>query len=494
MTTSCGSRSRLGYGSDMGRAGLVVCVAAEAALLVLGNRPEALITLLLFLVSLAGFALLLLGQREREAVTARTLALVVGGLLALAVAMPPRQSLDSHSYAMYGRMVATYHTSPYTHRPNDFPDDVWTKRVSKPWRKVPSVYGPAFTAVSAAGMAVAGTSLLAGRLFFQLLAALAVALALWLLYRRTHDVAAVACLGLNPVVVVSVVNGAHNDALVGLAVLGAALLALDGRWRWAGFVLALGVMVKVVAILSLGGLAVWAWRRRGLAAAAAAGITGGATCLVGYALAGGRAALAPLRLARLDVSGASIWNVPRRSLTLELVEDTGMRGKVAGAIVRGRISELSMLAVAALLLVIIIPRLRAPTPAFAMGGAMVAYLLGGAYVLPWYAFIALPALALHWRSRLNLLVTTLAALLGAAYGPRWALSADELHRLMADYSTRVIPAVEVAAIAALLVAAALQLRRTSRVSFDVLPGDVLAGVGLAGQAEDPVAKDVAHHL
>ena len=81
--------------------------------------------------------------------------------------------------------------------------------------------------------------------------------------------------------------------------------------------------------------------------------------------------------------------------------------------------------------------------------------------------------------------------MGAAYGPRWWLSADTLHRLMDLFSTRVIPAFEVACILGLIAAAAAHLLRAS---LDVLPRDVLAGVRLARQAKDPVAEDVPHHL
>ena len=440
------------------RAGLAVSVVAQVGVLAVGNETGGGLGLGLFLLALAGFATMLIGQHRQPVVGARILACIIAGLLIVAVVIAPRQSLDTRSYAMYGRMVSHYHVSPYTHQPSDFPSDPIAKRVSRFWQNVPSVYGPTFTVLSAAGMWVAGSSPLFARLFFQGLAALAVALALLLIYRKTGDIAAVACLGLNPVVIVSVVNGGHNDALVGLAVLGAVVLALDERWALAGFVLALGAMVKIVALLSLAGLVLWAWRRRGLRTASTAAAVGAGSVLVGYALCGGRAVLAPLRIARLEVSGGSIWNLPRHNMMADLMED-GLRGKAAGLIARGRIAEISLLVVIALLLVVVLPRLRDPTPTLAAGGAVLAYLLAGAYVLPWYAFIVLPALSLHWKSRLNLLVTALAALLVAAYGPRPTVATSSVYRALIAFTTDVLPAFELAAIALVITWAALEARR-----------------------------------
>jgi hypothetical protein len=61
-------------------------------------------------------------------------------------------------------------------------------------------------------------------------------------------------------------------------------------------------------------------------------------------------------------------------------------------------------------------RLRSqPVPALAVVGTVAAYLLAGAYVLPWYAVWALPAAALARRSWIAILVAADAAFLVAAY-------------------------------------------------------------------------------
>ena len=114
---------------------------------------------------------------------------------------------------MDGRIVAHYGDSPYTHAPADYPHDPHPRGRSAPGGGTrQSLYGPAFTAVSAGIASVAGTDLLANRLGFQLLAAACVLALLLLLYRTTRDPVVVALIGCNPVVLIEVVNLGRNDA------------------------------------------------------------------------------------------------------------------------------------------------------------------------------------------------------------------------------------------------------------------------------------------
>jgi hypothetical protein len=85
-----------------------------------------------------------------------------------------------------------------------------------------------FVAYAAGVASIAGPHPLLERGGFQLGAALAVALALWLLWRATGMSSALVRLALHPVVSATIVNGGHNDAFVGLAVLAALLLGRTG--------------------------------------------------------------------------------------------------------------------------------------------------------------------------------------------------------------------------------------------------------------------------
>ncbi len=119
-------------------------------------------------------------------------------LMTVAVVEPPSESRDLWSYAMNGRIVEHYGNSPYTHAPAEYPHDPLLAQIDATWRHTRSLYGPAFTAVSAGIMSVAGGSLLSARLGFQLLAALCVLAVLILLIRTTRDPVVVLLVGCNP--------------------------------------------------------------------------------------------------------------------------------------------------------------------------------------------------------------------------------------------------------------------------------------------------------
>jgi len=396
-------------------AAVAVAAGGTAASLLEGSRAPLGPTLAVTLVGYIGLGVLLLTDRDAGP-TGKAVLTVSGGLLALAVIVPPTQSHDVWAYAMYGRIVAKHHASPYLHSPAKYPNDPVFHRMDLIWQHTRSVYGPAFTAVSAGAMAVIGTSSLGARFFFQLVSAIAVALTLWLIWRHTRSPTAVALIGLNPLVIISVVNGGHNDALVGLAILGSVLLVGKQRWEVAGICLAGAVLVKLTAGLPFLAIAVWVWRRHGLRAAWRMCIFGGLLIVVGYLAAGGKLVLGPLQQAQLHSSGASVWNQLRRHLTFQAVAN-GLRGGVAGHQVRHTLSTVATGAVLGLGGLAVGRRLHHENPAIIAGAAVVAYLLLGFYVLPWYLAWGLPVLALAWRSKFTWIAALHGALLHLAYVP-----------------------------------------------------------------------------
>lgn len=379
------------------RAGVLVVVGATAAALPLGSQAAAGARLALLAVAAVAFAGVLVAHARRPFLSVR--AVVVGSavLVGVAVAVPPQGSADLWSYAAYGRIVAHYHRSPYRTEPDDLaPADPIGARVSPAWRATPSVYGPAFVAVAAGGSKLAGSSPTANRLFWQGLAAVAVLASLVLLARQGAGAGALAFLGLNPAVALTVVNGGHNDALVGLGVLAGVMLAERRRPVPAGAALGLAALVKVVALLPLGAVAVWTWRRGDRRGATRTLGTGAGLVLLGYALAGGRAALRPLSALAGAHSRASAWT---------------LLGRVVPVL------ETPAVAVCALVVVlgaVVLGRWRPPL-ALLVGAVVVISLVGAPYVLPWYAASALPVLALHWRSPVAFVGTATALGLAASY-------------------------------------------------------------------------------
>ena len=385
--------------------GALAVTAVATALVTLPGRGAAPgRTLVLLTLAFAGWTALLVIARRWGTLTRRTVLAValMGG--AVAVVAPPVGSTDVSSYAVYGRMVSAHHASPYTHVPADFPDDPWLPRMATFWHHTGSVYGPLFTAGSAAVMAAAGRSFTAGRLLFQLLALAAFVVILLLVDRSTGgDPGALVFIGLNPLLVASVVNGAHNDILVGAAVLAAVVVVMGGvadrRLALAGAAVAAACLVKLVAVLGLVAVVAWLWRHHGRRAAAVLAGSGLAVTAAGYLLAGGPRALRPLLDARDRALLPSVWGYPRRWLH----HDVG---------------GLALASIAVLAAIVIAGRLGARSPASPVGGALFAYLLGGAYVMAWYPAWVLPVVAARWRSRLATLVAVQSSLLLLAFVER----------------------------------------------------------------------------
>jgi hypothetical protein len=387
----------------------------------------------LLLAGVVTFAALIVLERRVPRLTAPQVMTFSALVLIIAVAVPPQASRDLWSYAMYGRAVSHYHESPYTHVAADHPGDPIFPQVHRAWHHTPSVYGPVFTAVSAAGMAAAGNSPLKVRLFFQGLAAAAVLTALALLHRSGAPPGALLLLGLNPVTVIGIVNNGHNDILVGVGVLAAVLLLRARRTRAAGVALALACLVKVVAVVPLGALAIWLWRRDRRAAVEMAGV-GGAIAAFGYLMSGGMSALSPLEHASGHISEMSV---------LDGMEDAARAASATPSLV-------VWLVVAIAIAVVVLGWQRRNDPTAVAVAAVFAYLLAAPYVLPFYAGWILPTLALTWRSRLSRMAMAHSCAMLVLYSVRAWTTPDLRHWL--DTGRGVLPVFEVAVLLALMVA------------------------------------------
>jgi Glycosyltransferase family 87 len=366
-------------------------------------------------------------------------------LAVVAVLTPPHGSTDMWSYVMYGRVLAVHHASPYLHAPASYQADPFLHRVSSGWRSARCVYGPVFVGIAALIALVAGHSAVAARIGFQGMEALAVVAALLVVGRVTRSRASVLWLGLQPIVWLSAVNGGHNDALVGLGVLVAAVVASRRRVALAGAVLAAAALVKVTALLALVGVVPWVFTAYGRKEAlrllgVCAGIVATATVLL-------PASLHVLASSDHRVSRASAWNVVR----LWLVPVGAHRGTGAPLDVLLLAAGLAVLVLACALGFVF---RREPDPFPGAGAAAASYMAVGAYVLPWYAMWSLPSLAATTRR-------TFASVAAAGYG--LLLAAYELPQshphsawdpLFRDIVTRVLPVpVAVAFVVAAIVGA-----------------------------------------
>lgn len=193
------------------------------------------------LITLATFAHLVLAV-SRARVPLAVIIVAGAGMLTTAVAAEPHGT-DLWVYQSYGRLIVEYHDNPYVTPPVEHLDDPVIHRMHGYYIGDRAIYGPVLMGLAAVSAATTGTDYTAARLFWQGLAALAVALAAWLLWRRTGQAGLVLFL-LNPLVVYQVVHLAHIDAVIGLALLAGVLLAERERWVWAALAFTVAALVK----------------------------------------------------------------------------------------------------------------------------------------------------------------------------------------------------------------------------------------------------------
>lgn len=339
----------------------------------------------------------------RGRLSVRTVVMVGVALHVLAFVLPLFISRDVYSYSYYGRMVSEYGVNPYTHTPGEFLRDPFYLYVSHFWIDSPSVYGPAFSAL-AGGVTWLTSGVAATIKGFKLVAALASVATMLLVVLAARRVrperAAFAGLlvGWNPVIIFHNVAGGHNDALVGLAIAGAALLLLMRRDLWATAVMVLGALVKATAVIPLLVMLV------GSVAARPPGRRlrwAGAHFLVGAAVA--LPFIVPFfsledpTMGQLELSTRQGWLAPSRFLVITL---RGLVRAFAGDLAGDLTSAVVRIVFPALLALTLFgiarhtardpDRLRPEIVVAAMGWAILFGLMMAPILLPWYAAWMIP--------------------------------------------------------------------------------------------------------
>jgi hypothetical protein len=344
---------------------------------------------------LYGVVLVRLRDLPARVVMSAIVALHVVFLLA-----PPLLSQDVFSYIAYARLGVKHSLNPYTHSPLDIPGDpVFGFAGSK---DAVSVYGPLFTLLTypLAPLGVAGA--------FWTLKAVAAACSLGivgLVWKGARllgrdPVLAAAFVGLNPLVLVHVVAGAHNEAwVVLLTVAGIVVWSAGHRPQATGHrPRGTGLATAAVGIKASAGLVVpflvIADRqrlRRSLVAAVAVLV---ALALLGFAVFGTHA-LDALSFLNSNQARSSRWSFPYKTAQL------------LGAVLPGdrldyRTASRVLYSVAfgAVCLWLLWRTWRGENPIRAAGWATFAILIASAWLVPWYVLWLLPLAALAADRRL----------------------------------------------------------------------------------------------
>ncbi len=337
---------------------------------------------------------------------------VVWGAIVLALlvfaCLPPLLSHDVYSYVDYARLDALHHLDPYLHAPDAVPSDPAFSHVT--WTESASAYGPLFTLATyplawlPVGVAVC---------VLKALCAGAVLLTAWIVsrlaaQRGVDPTRAAAFVALNPLVLVHVVGGPHNDALAILLItLGVGGL-LTARELSGGAALVAAIAIKASAAVTLPfAFLATASRPTGLKVAFREG-----NRPVGRLLAGGA-------LAVLVVGGVAYlafgWNwLHAFTLAGENQDRTSyMSIPITAARLTGLDPDATRLAAgilyATLVAYLLVWTYRGGDWLRATAWATTGLLLATAWLLPWYILWPLPAAALSRDRLLQVLILGLTA-------------------------------------------------------------------------------------
>lgn len=323
-------------------------------------------------------------------------------LLAFAVA-PVLLSHDVYSYVDYARLGVVHGLDPYVYAPDAVPTDPAYAEVT--WTEATSAYGPLFTLATyplawlSVGLAVAT---LKGVAAFSVgaLALLVARIASW---RGVDPLRAAAFVALNPLVLVHVVGGAHNDGLTMLLAMLAVAALLSGRElaAGAGFVAAFAVKASAIvvapfALVASGRPQPASDRKRRLGSLLAGGALAAVAIALGASLAFGWDWTGAFGLAGENQDRTSYMSIPITYARLTGLDPNPVRA--AALVLYG-----------AAVVYLLVRTWRGLDWVRAAAWASFGLLLASAWLLPWYLIWVLPLAAISRDRPLQLLTLALTA-------------------------------------------------------------------------------------
>jgi hypothetical protein len=365
-------------------------------------------------------------------------------------------------------------------RLSSFPHDPFVATASVQWLHTHSLYGPVFTLMSAAIARTWAGSPGGTVLVFKLVSGLAIAAATGfaaltaLRTRPDRAPLAAALVGLNPVLVIHTVGGAHVDALIAAPLAAAMALAVTRPRGVSARAIVITVLLTTACLIKASmvpALGLWVWwlggsgsanRRRVLAAHMA--VIGGLVVASTAPFVAGWHTLAPFT----TLGGIEVWASPSHLMghAARLVVGS-LAGSRAGAFAAGTV-EVGFL----VLFAVLVRRLSHRTgraasggPAEAWGPALLLLALCMPFLLPWYAAWFAPFLGILADEVLLMAGAVATGILALTLVP-----ADPFH----GFSTRgVMDGVHYGAASALLIVLVIVARRVLRPGSEAEgPGDV----------------------
>jgi alpha-1,6-mannosyltransferase len=322
---------------------------------------------------------------------------LVWGAICLLVAgfavAPVLLSHDVYSYVDYARLGVRHGLDPYVDPPLAAPQDPAFAQVT--WTEATSAYGPLFTLLTyplawlpvpaavaalkaAAALSVLGIAAIVSRLAPR---------------RGVHPLRAAAFVALNPLVLVHVVGGAHNDGLTMLLATAAIAAVLTGREVAGGSALAAAIATKASAGFLAPFALIGSRRRSGLLA----GALGAGLVIAGAGWLGfGWSWLDGFGLAGENQDRTSYMSIPITAARIAGLDPDAVRLSAA-------------ILFAAALTGLLAWAWRGDDWVRAAAWTALALLLATSWLLPWYLIWLLPLVAITRDRPLQLLALALTA-------------------------------------------------------------------------------------
>ncbi|MHC3393576.1 polyprenol phosphomannose-dependent alpha 1,6 mannosyltransferase MptB [Streptomyces lavendulocolor] len=361
------------------------------------------------------------GSSVRETLT------TLGWWTAPMLLAPPLHSADVYSYIAQGAMVLeghdVYGAGPSVLDPGGVGGDA-AASVGGHWTDTPAPYGPVFLVLAQAVTTATGGTIVPAVLGMRLIAVAALALIVWALRRLARDRGeggergALWLGALNPLLLLHVVGGMHNDGLMIALMLAGVVLARRGRWVAGSALVGLAMMVKSPAAVALlfVGVAV------GRAATGRPVVHRVVKGLVGPGLVAGAVAAGATLLAGTGFGWLRTQSVAGTIHTaLSVTSDLGLLlGELLHALlgtdpdpVKTAVQRLGLAAALAVIAYLAWRSARGrPSPVHALGLALVALVVLSPMVQPWYLLWGTTVVAATaWDGRAGRVLAVLSAAL-----------------------------------------------------------------------------------
>ncbi|MFF8607335.1 polyprenol phosphomannose-dependent alpha 1,6 mannosyltransferase MptB [Streptomyces sp. NPDC015346] len=336
---------------------------------------------------------------------------------------PPLYSADVYSYIAQGAMVLeghdVYGAGPSVLGPDDLGADA-ADSVGGHWTDTPAPYGPVFLLLAQAVVKATGGEIVSAVLGMRLIALGALALIVWAVRGLGGDgdhSGALWLAALNPLLLIHVVGGMHNDGLMIGLMLSGVLLAVRGRWVLGCVLVGLAMMIKSPAAVALLFIGVMVARRDG-DGDGGGGVRGVVKGLVLPGLVAGAVAVGATLVAGTGFGWLRTQSVAGAIHTaLSVTNDVGLGlGLLFGddpEPVKGVVQKLGLLAAAVLILVLAWRAWKGRIdPVLGLGLSLVGLVALSPMVQPWYLLWgAVVVGAVAWRSGAGLVLGVVSAAL-----------------------------------------------------------------------------------